>query len=84
MTDTATVINAIPAPMQDTIGLFAPTPSEFYLRNTNDTGFSDMTFGYGPSSAGWKPIAGDWNADGTGSIGLYNPATSQFLPAEHQ
>jgi hypothetical protein len=63
---------------QDTIGLFAPTPSAFFLRNTNDSGYADMTFGYGPANGGWIPVAGDWNKDGTGSIGLYNPTTSQF------
>ena len=66
------------ATWQDTIGLFAPTSSKFYLRNTNDAGYANLTFPYGPANADWKPIAGDWNTDGTGTIGLYNPTTSVF------
>jgi hypothetical protein len=63
---------------QDTIGLYAPTISTMFLRNTNDTGFADVTFAYGPGNTGWKPIAGDWNNDRTGTIGLFDPITSQF------
>jgi hypothetical protein len=61
-----------------TIGLYSPTTSVCYLRNTNNVGFADETFSYGPADAGWLPIAGDWNGDGTDSVGLYNPATSVF------
>jgi hypothetical protein len=74
-------VNEIPpVTWQDTIGLYAATPAVFYLRNTNDAGYADLTFPYGPTSAGWKPIAGDWDNDvaDTGSIGLYNPTTSVF------
>ena len=67
----------------DTIGLYNPTKSKFFLRNTNDTGYADRAFQYGqpglPAGSQWTPIAGDWNGDGTGSIGLYNPATSKFF-----
>ena len=61
-----------------TIGLYDPTTSVFYLRDTNDSGYADLTFAYGAAGAGWVPIAGDWNADGTDTIGLYNPTTSTF------
>jgi hypothetical protein len=63
---------------QDTIGLFSSASSKFYLRNTNDIGYADLTFGYGPANTGWRPITGDWDQDGTGTIGLYNPTTSKF------
>ena len=63
---------------KDTIGLYNPATSVFYLRNTNDAGYADMTFWYGAPAAGWLPIAGDWDGDGKDSIGLYNPATSVF------
>ena len=63
---------------KDTIGLYDPANSVFYLRNTNDTGYADVTFAYGAAGAGWMPIAGDWNGDGKDTIGLYNPATSVF------
>ena len=45
----------------------------FYLRNTNDNGYADVTFAYGQAMAGWLPIAGDWNGPGkalTGGRGL--------------
>jgi hypothetical protein len=63
---------------QDAVGLFSPSSSKFYLRNTNDAGYADKTFVYGPKDTNWKPIAGDWNTDGTGTIGLFNPITSVF------
>ena len=50
----------------------------FYLRNSNDTGYADLTFAYGAAGAGWIPIAGDWNGDGKDTIGLYDPTTSMF------
>ena len=69
---------------KDTIGLYNPATSTFYLRNTislqgsYDKGYADLVFSYGTANAGWKPIAGDWNGDGKDTIGLYNPATSTF------
>ena len=61
-----------------TTGLYDPTTSAFYLRNTNDSGDADTTFAYGAAGAGWIPIAGDWNGNGTDTIGLYDPVTSMF------
>jgi hypothetical protein len=54
----------------DTIGLFDPQTSTWYLRNSNSTGMADLTFGYG--ATGWTPVVGDWNAHGTTTIGLYD------------
>ena len=54
---------------------------EFHVlpaRYANQSGPADVTFAYGPAGAGWIPIAGDWDGDGTDTIGLYNPATSTF------
>jgi hypothetical protein len=62
----------------DTIGLFSPSTSVCYLRNTNDAGFANETFQYGPANAGWKPVVGDWNEDGIDTMGLYNSITSIF------
>jgi hypothetical protein len=61
-----------------TIGLCDPTPSVFYLRNANNSGYADVVAAYGPGNSGWMPVAGDWNKDGVGTIGLYDPATSVF------
>lgn len=43
----------------DTIGLYDPATSMFHLRNSNDTGVADMSFGYGQPNT-WLPVAGDW------------------------
>lgn len=61
------------------IGLFNPTSSAFYLRNTNDTGYADSAFGFGPANANWTAISGDWNGDGVDTIGLYDPKTATFF-----
>jgi hypothetical protein len=61
-----------------TIGLYNPAAAVAYLRNSNDTGYANTSFGYGPAGAGWMAIAGDWDGDGTDTLGLYNPATSKF------
>ena len=33
----------------------------FYLKNSNDMGYADVSFAYGPAWARWTPIAGDWD-----------------------
>jgi hypothetical protein len=62
-----------------TIGLYNPTTSTFYLRDSNTTGYATSAFAYGPSNSNLITIIGDWNGDGTDTIGLYNPATSTFF-----
>ena len=77
-------INVEQAAWQASIGLYAPATSTFYLWNTtslqgsSDPGSADATFVYGQAGAGWIPIAGDWDDNGTDTIGLYNPHTSVF------
>jgi ribosomal protein S16 len=61
-----------------TTGLFSLVGSVFSLKQSNMTGPADMTFSYGPSNAGWTPLAGNWDGAGADTIGLYNPATSVF------
>jgi exo-beta-1,3-glucanase (GH17 family) len=39
----------------------SPATSTFFLKNTNAAGPADLTFGYGPAGAGWRPLAGDWD-----------------------
>ncbi|MCA9135551.1 MAG: hypothetical protein KDB00_02300, partial [Planctomycetales bacterium] len=42
-------------------------------------GASDHYFAFGPgNNAGWIPLVGDWNGDGTDTIGLYQPDISLF------
>ncbi len=52
-----------------TVGAFRPTNGFVYLRNANSTGFADNEFFYGV--AGDIPVVGDWNGDGTDSVGIY-------------
>jgi hypothetical protein len=61
-----------------TIGLYEPDSSVFYVRNSNDAGYADDTFTFGPAGAGWVCIAGDWDGDGKDTVGLYDPAASTF------
>jgi hypothetical protein len=47
---------------QQSVGLFDPLGSGFYLKDSNTPGPADITFGYGPSNANpaWVPIVGNW------------------------
>ncbi|MBX3083063.1 MAG: S8 family serine peptidase [Anaerolineae bacterium] len=61
---------------QDTIGLFRPGDTTFYLRNSNTTGVADSMITLGNASD--FPIAGDWNGDGIDTPGIYRPITGEF------
>lgn len=63
----------------DTIGVYDPATSNFFLRNTNAAGGADVTFSFGAGGSGYTPLAGDWNGDGSDSIGLYDPASGVFF-----
>jgi ELWxxDGT repeat protein len=56
-------------------GVVAPNGT-FYLQNANSTGGGTLVLGFG--SANWIPIAGDWDGNGSQTVGMYNPATSTF------
>ncbi len=61
-----------------TVGLYDPATSTFYLRNSNSTGFADVTFAYRTANANLIPLAGHWYGGSTDTIGLYDPTTSTF------
>ena len=63
----------------NTVGLFDPVGSQFFLRNSDTTGPADLTFRYGPAGAGWTPIVGDWDGDGTDTVGLFDPVSGRFF-----
>jgi len=63
----------------DTVGLYAPSSSTFFLNNANATRNADVVFGYGPGGLGWIPLVGDWNGDGIDTVGLYAPSSSTFF-----
>ncbi len=56
-------------PSVDTTGVFRPTNGLLYLKNTNDTGFADAALNYG--LPGDYPVVGDWDGNGTVTIGIY-------------
>jgi hypothetical protein len=42
----------------DTVGVFRPSETTVYLRNTNTTGPADLAYFFG--EAPWQPLAGFW------------------------
>ena len=60
------------------IGLYDPATSTFFLRNSNSSGYADITFSYGPAGADWIPVTGNWTGTNVTYVGLYNPVTSVF------
>ena len=54
---------------RDTTGVFRPSNGLLYLKNQNTTGFADVAINYG--TAGDYPVAGDWDGNGTATIGIY-------------
>ncbi len=60
----------------DTVGLFVPADrnnpnslNTWLLRNSNTTGVADLKFTFG---RGWFPVVGDWDGEGTDTVGLYS------------
>jgi hypothetical protein len=54
---------------RDTTGVFRPTNGALYLKNTNKTGYADVQINYG--LPGDYPVVGDWDGNGTATIGIY-------------
>lgn len=63
----------------DTVGIYVPASSSWFLRNTNTPGAADVVFSFGAPSASWVAMHGDWNGDGTDTIGLYDTVTGSFF-----
>ncbi|MCX2954522.1 FG-GAP repeat domain-containing protein [Lentzea sp. NEAU-D7] len=68
----------------DTIGVFKPSNSTWYLRNSNSSGAADISFA--TACYGTTPVAGDWNGDGIDTVGcVMNNNTLQWgLRNSHQ
>ncbi len=62
------------------VGVYTPGSGQFLLRNTDDAGAADTTVPFGPPVTGdmVTAIAGDWNGDGTATIGLYDHTNGTF------
>jgi hypothetical protein len=56
----------------DPIGQFGKPAATWYLRNSNSAGAPDVApFAYG--APGWVPVAGDWDGNGTTTVGVFDP-----------
>ncbi len=58
-----------PTPGIITTGVFRPSNGAIYLKKTNTSGFADSQLNYG--TGGDYPVAGDWDGNGTATIGIY-------------
>jgi hypothetical protein len=61
----------------DTIGVFRPSNNTFYLRNSNTPGAADIIVQFGQS--GDLPVVGDWDGNGTVTIGVYRQGQTFLL-----
>ncbi|MFQ3535339.1 MAG: S8 family serine peptidase [Aggregatilineales bacterium] len=58
------------------IGVFRPSQGVFYLRHNLTAGPADLSvFWGGPND---YPVAGDWDGDGTFTVGFYRSSTGMF------
>jgi hypothetical protein len=57
----------------DTTGVFRPSNGVIFLKNKNDTGIADIALNYG--LPGDYPVVGDWDGNGTVTIGIYRNGT---------
>ena len=58
---------------RDTVGIFRPSNGITFLKNTNASGFADIALNYG--QPGDYPVVGDWDGNGTDTIGVYRNGT---------
>jgi len=73
------LLSVTAGPDYDSIGLYAPDSSAWFLNSANECSPAEAVFGYGPGGAGWDPLAGDWDGNGTDTAGLYAPDSSTFF-----
>jgi hypothetical protein len=68
---TLTITEPTPIPTSG-IGAFDSASGTWYLRNERSAGAPDAgQFAYGVP--GWEGVVGDWNGDGTSTVGVVNP-----------
>ena len=58
---------------RDTTGVFRPSNGIIFLKNSNTTGIADVGLNYG--LPGDYPVVGDWDGNGTVTIGIYRGHT---------
>src|SRR5437763_17189531 len=59
--------------------VYDPSSGFFFLKNTTANGGADVTFQYGVANQGWVPVSGDWDGNGTSTVGLYDPHSGFFF-----
>jgi len=65
---------------RDSVGFYDPAGRRFHLYPATADGETQPTIidASGVGAGTWLPIRGDWDGDGTDTVGLYNPATNLF------
>jgi hypothetical protein len=59
-------------------GLFDPNTGTWFLRNETSAGAPDAgSFAYG--APGWSPVVGDWDGNGTTTVGVVDPTATWYL-----
>ena len=51
----------------------------FFLKNANGGGGADLVFGFGPTGAGIEPLVGDYDGNGTDTVGIYVGSTGAWF-----
>ena len=60
------------------MGIFRASDRQWYLRNSNSGGNAEIVFPYGDPATD-VPVVGDWNGDGTDTVGVYRPASGSWF-----
>ena len=60
----------------DTVGVYNPGTSTFYLDNAREDTLPNIEFQFG--NRGSLPVAGDWDGDGRDGVGVYEPRSATF------
>jgi hypothetical protein len=74
------ILSNMPAARSPAIGVVDPGTMTWYLRDTTPPGgpaSSPFAFAYG--GPGWRPLMGDWNGDGTNTVGVLDPNGVWYL-----
>jgi hypothetical protein len=63
-----------------TMGIFRPSTNTWFLRNSFDAGGppDPLPFSFGFSEIGEQPVVGDWDGNGTVTVGVFRPGSPAF------
>lgn len=59
-----------------TVGVFRPSNTTFYLRNSNSAGAPNITLPTGPFD--YQPVAGKWGAGANTKVGVFRSSTKEW------